>query len=186
MNLSRVRRRFGLQCPWNIYQSFAVFTYVALTALFLSAWSLFSMEPLLVYFISATCLSTFISWLLVELADTEKIATVDTAFAGMRVTSSLDFYCPACNKMIDGMDHHCVWLNQCIARANYKPFIGLLTSVGLQSILQFVYGCKKITQLDTQHPHTDRYEYSIHLLCAVFEVLHAIPLAEEYLLVICT
>ena len=37
-------------------------------------------------------------------------------------------HCSLCNKCVEGFDHHCKWLNQCIGERNYSQFI---TSVGL-------------------------------------------------------
>jgi palmitoyltransferase len=38
-------------------------------------------------------------------------------------------HCRECNKCIDGFDHHCKWVNNCIGSHNYRPFISLLTSM---------------------------------------------------------
>lgn len=36
-------------------------------------------------------------------------------------------HCNLCNKCSDGFDHHCMYLNTCIAASNYKQFCGLIT-----------------------------------------------------------
>lgn len=35
-------------------------------------------------------------------------------------------HCQACQKCVIGFDHHCLWLNCCIGRRNYTPFLTLL------------------------------------------------------------
>ena len=37
-------------------------------------------------------------------------------------------HCRHCRKCCDGFDHHCAWLNTCIGRPNYVPFIGTVTA----------------------------------------------------------
>lgn len=37
-------------------------------------------------------------------------------------------HCRTCNKCVEGFDHHCSWLNNCIGRKNYKFFFHLVTS----------------------------------------------------------
>lgn len=40
-------------------------------------------------------------------------------------------HCDACNYCIEEFDHHCVWLNHCIGRRNYRFFFAF---IGLQTI----------------------------------------------------
>lgn len=46
-------------------------------------------------------------------------------------------HCRHCRKCCDRWDHHCAWLNTCIGRPNYAPFLGTLTAalalLGLQT-----------------------------------------------------
>ena len=43
-----------------------------------------------------------------------------------------------CNKCVDVFDHHCKWLNTCIGKRNYKPFI---VSVILAIIMSILFCC---------------------------------------------
>jgi DHHC palmitoyltransferase len=45
-------------------------------------------------------------------------------------------HCTICNKCVVGFDHHCVWLNCCIAAANYRHFFNLLVSASVLLIVQ--------------------------------------------------
>nr|CAB3496710.1 unnamed protein product [Digitaria exilis] len=37
-------------------------------------------------------------------------------------------HCRVCDKCVDGFDHHCRWLNNCIGKRNYKGFFVLMAS----------------------------------------------------------
>lgn len=54
-------------------------------------------------------------------------------------------FCGACRKTVAGLDHHCTWLNTCVGRRNYVPFISLVFIGALQSILQTVVGVISLT-----------------------------------------
>lgn len=45
-------------------------------------------------------------------------------------------HCSLCRMCVARADHHCIWVNNCLGRGNYKYFIALLTSI---SVLLF-YG----------------------------------------------
>ena len=37
-------------------------------------------------------------------------------------------HCAVCNVCVEKFDHHCIWLNNCVGRKNYKWFLGFLIS----------------------------------------------------------
>ncbi|KAG6467168.1 hypothetical protein ZIOFF_075036 [Zingiber officinale] len=37
-------------------------------------------------------------------------------------------HCRSCDKCVDGFDHHCRWLNNCVGRKNYNSFIALMAT----------------------------------------------------------
>ncbi|KAK3157390.1 hypothetical protein QOZ80_2AG0121110 [Eleusine coracana subsp. coracana] len=49
-------------------------------------------------------------------------------------------HCRVCDKCIDGFDHHCRWLNNCIGKTNYKGFFVLMASAVLLLIMQWLVG----------------------------------------------
>ena len=49
-------------------------------------------------------------------------------------------FCGACRKTVPGLDHHCTWLNTCIGRRNYVPFICLVFIGAAQSALNAIIG----------------------------------------------
>ena len=49
-------------------------------------------------------------------------------------------HCRACDDCMDTIDHHCVFLNTCIARRNYAPFIALLSQILAMQIIGII-GC---------------------------------------------
>jgi hypothetical protein len=40
-------------------------------------------------------------------------------------------HCSICKTCVSRMDHHCIWVNNCLGRGNYKWFIALLLSTGI-------------------------------------------------------
>jgi len=48
---------------------------------------------------------------------------------------------------IAGFDHHCLWLNNCVGRKNYKAFVGLLVSLTIFLVIQTAVDCYVIYRM---------------------------------------
>ncbi|XP_042512624.1 probable protein S-acyltransferase 15 isoform X2 [Macadamia integrifolia] len=47
-------------------------------------------------------------------------------------------HCRVCGRCVLRMDHHCLWVNNCIGYSNYKPFVVLITYAAVGCIYSFV------------------------------------------------
>lgn len=52
----------------------------------------------------------------------------------IHTTNNRTKHCSVCNKCIGHFDHHCKWLNHCIGRRNYVPFLMCVTSAVITAI----------------------------------------------------
>jgi len=47
-------------------------------------------------------------------------------------------HCRVCKRCVLKMDHHCVWINNCVGYANYKAFIICVLNATIGSLYSFV------------------------------------------------
>lgn len=58
-------------------------------------------------------------------------------------------HCSLCNKCIEGFDHHCKWLNQCIGSHNYCHFVTSITSACILCVIICLLSVVEISLLYT-------------------------------------
>ena len=50
-------------------------------------------------------------------------------------------HCSLCDMCVEKMDHHCVWINQCVGLKNYKHFLSFLILHAVLCTYGFILGC---------------------------------------------
>lgn len=82
-----------------------------------------------------------------------------------------------CAKCSLGFDHHCKWVNNCIAKNNYKLFVGLILTVEVYhlflvclqlSTFVFMVNMKNIDKESFQGYGINFYYCSLSIICASF------------------
>ncbi|KAK9463690.1 DHHC palmitoyltransferase-domain-containing protein [Lipomyces oligophaga] len=53
-------------------------------------------------------------------------------------------HCKKCNRCIDRLDHHCIWLNCCIGRCNYRYFMTYISTAAVLGALVSVFSLLKV------------------------------------------
>lgn len=60
-------------------------------------------------------------------------------------------HCKSCNKCVEGFDHHCPFLNQCIGKNNYVWFVTVLTLYNILMLYTIAVGFYLLVKLFTPH-----------------------------------
>ncbi|XP_051191696.1 probable protein S-acyltransferase 15 isoform X2 [Lolium perenne] len=74
-------------------------------------------------------------------------------------------HCKVCKRCVLKMDHHCVWINNCVGYANYKPFIICVLNATIGSLYASVIFVRDLLQ--TEHNFHILYVKIIHILAGV-------------------
>ena len=160
-------RNHGLHSPWDPLQAVAIFAYV----LFIIDFSVFHgpMLPLgpwrfsVVPIFSVWCLFSILSYIAAALSAPflplstriQRSVVTQTAleFTCERCQIQSDFpikHCYRCHRCVGGFDHHCRWLNTCVAAENYNKFIVFITNTLLLLVMQFVINTYFIVEYFTR------------------------------------
>ena len=136
----------GFQCPPSRDQIKTLTTYplTIICFYFILFVTLSWDDSLLVILMGldgALSVMLFLAWAAVEYINPEQ----KEGLTGIRVIcfsapEKSARFCGACRKTVSGLDHHCTWLNTCIGRRNYFPFICLVFIGAAQSILHTTIG----------------------------------------------
>ena len=74
-------------------------------------------------------------------------------------------HCKVCKRCILKMDHHCVWINNCVGYTNYKAFIICVLNATIGSLYSLVIFVCDL--LRTEHDFSIHYVKIIHILAGV-------------------
>ncbi|CAG9476832.1 palmitoyltransferase, putative [Plasmodium vivax] len=88
-------------------------------------------------------------------------------------------HCKVCNKCVSVFDHHCMWVNNCIGKKNYKYFVGLLSVLTIFNCVVFLF-CIVFFAVSIKHDLIkDRWK---HLYGAYNDVLFYLLLCTLFVL----
>jgi palmitoyltransferase len=54
-------------------------------------------------------------------------------------------HCSHCNKCVEGFDHHCEWLNNCIGSTNYWLFFQIIVAYSIQACFLIIWLSLELT-----------------------------------------
>ncbi|CAM9092003.1 unnamed protein product, partial [Heterosigma akashiwo] len=133
-------RTNGFQRPYTNDQISVIVAHPLLLVLYYSAISLvlpFKQYAWAYIAVAVPAAIAIFCWYTIESedpADLKKTVALGRLNRGRRWEG--ERYCGACRKTVPGLDHHCTWLNTCVARRNYPAFVALALAGLLQMILQ--------------------------------------------------
>ncbi|ONM59361.1 putative protein S-acyltransferase 22 [Zea mays] len=112
-------RRHGWQLPYHPLQVVAVSVFLALAFAFYVFFAPFVGRKVFQYVVMGlyTPLVRAPAWFL-----------RCRAASSERLVLKYSKHCRVCDKCVDGFDHHCRWLNNCIGRRNYRRFFILMST----------------------------------------------------------
>ncbi|KAF8390893.1 hypothetical protein HHK36_023192 [Tetracentron sinense] len=102
-------------------------------------------------------------------------------------------HCRSCDKCVDGFDHHCRWLNNCVGKKNYVTFISLMATSLIWLVIEAGVGIAVLVRCfvdkkDMENHIIDRLGIgfsrapfaTVVALCSAVSLLALVPLGELF------
>jgi palmitoyltransferase ZDHHC9/14/18 len=61
------------------------------------------------------------------------------------------YHCRVCDNCVETLDHHCVWLNNCVGRRNYRYFFGFVSTATILGLLLSFASLGQVLAYRDQH-----------------------------------
>lgn len=103
-------------------------------------------------------------------ADVKKIKGATDRTSCKSISKRTTTYCAECGKTINQMDHHCSFLNNCIAKDNYISFILLICCCALEMLLHVIVGIFAQTIYKSEEVARDELHGKIWALYLIFDI----------------
>ncbi|KAJ2699790.1 Eukaryotic peptide chain release factor GTP-binding subunit [Coemansia sp. IMI 209128] len=89
---------------------------------------------------------------------TTKLVTINDVSVRLKYCDTCRIYrpprashCRSCDNCVENEDHHCIWLNNCIGRRNYRYFYSLLFSVTMLALYIMAFCLVRLIRPIKQH-----------------------------------
>lgn len=96
-------------------------------------------------------------------------------------------HCVDCDVCVERFDHHCPWLGNCVARRNYRTFLGFLVSTMALIIFDISYCCAQLAELaddSGKDSSTEAFTYALdHAPFAFVMIIYAFAVSHRQALV---
>jgi hypothetical protein len=137
-------RKNGFELPLSIYQLISCFCFVLSTAASVILIAALCRSPLPAVLVPLNILLFIIvvyNWIYATSVDPAVEVDEITSCFGLSILESKvsrsNSYCVDCNKTVYRMDHHCLFVNNCIGSRNYAYFFCLIVTGTFQMYLHF-------------------------------------------------
>lgn len=72
-------------------------------------------------------------------------------------------HCRVCDNCVEGFDHHCPWVGNCIGKRNYRYFVGYVTFEWMSAIFLFSFALVHLIEL-SHEDHIDGFKVCLRSL----------------------